>query len=1187
MSRLAAPRKVALAVLCLLAPALMASTCAGDLEDTENPVNCSSTTGSLVDDVPTDITDFTDIEAAAEVSEQPETWISDERPFGEPVDYDRESDGPIIPDTYLIDGTCDGRFRGDLVGEPGALAAIRVGARAGDTSLTPDSEGWFEMRDGGAYSLDVTLGAGGCHRYAMSITIECGVGLGESVEICGNGIDDDGNGFADCVDAACVCACDDDTLFEDGDDNAPGNTIDLRDSAPSGYFRGVYPELVAGIDSTTGGADSDHFRIRTCPGSRGTIGYAVAETAGSDLRFATPLSETEFRAAGESYVTEIDCDGNIDFCEYSVEVSAVPRDEGGIVECVPYQLAIDATCGCDGTDDRDNDACGEAEAVDRLAGGTAEVGGSLFSPFGRDDQPDDGVDRSRDQEWISESICPGGSLQVVVEVPDSQTTPYQIDVYDAVPDCTDLSLDDDVAASSQRVVGDLAAGTLVVDNPGRDASRDVWLRIAALQAESCLDYTVTLSEQGCAEVCGNGEDDDGDSQIDCDDTDCLGDPACAGVCPTGAFDGIRSAIPPLSTDAIAHSLWIPEGLLEPVDVVLEGQSSFVLQWGACAGAQTEVVIDTAPGTVPAWVYYFDGDGTATDPERLADSGLSYADEFRADGFMYVGIGTNEPNACEVATVDVRSMIAPDGGTNYTESAAATASLTGEAQVVLDSLNDRYWSFEIPADLREGCTLDIAFEGLDEVDLDVAHPRGFDPVGVELGRLSYGLEADRDAGERLVAGFRLVAEFKEGDASIECADVTITSRITCPVTPVDEDCSTPGDEDGDGDADCADSDCVDEPECAPTPEDCSTPGDEDGDGDADCADSDCADRPECSTTPENCDVEGDEDEDGDADCADSDCASVCCVDPDTGVPPEGYVEVMWGSVLPGGSGGLCFEDACGNVASLLGEPIWDRENYEEFFGSGAYSIPHALPPTLIPQNLAGTIETYHMPDVVFDLGDAVCPDTDFDRVTYPTGTPLIEDGDTPPLAILAGIRSSDLDRYIPADECGIGYDERCADDRLPRIHVFATSGCTPDPAHAMVRVINLSPNSESISVSFIPQGGTAINPWGAVPFGVATEYHAVPPIDDFGVAGGDWVISDGSGAEITTERNFAPRGAGSTSQVPFNGTCASLVIGYQQADSRLAGGGMLVVESPILCSFLPIGDASGDVPSELLWPACGG
>ena len=54
---------------------------------------------------------------------------------------------------------------------------------------------------------------------------------------------------------------------------------------------------------------------------------------------------------------------------------------------------------------------------------------------------------------------------------------------------------------------------------------------------------------------------------------------------------------------------------------------------------------------------------------------------------------------------------------------------------------------------------------------------------------------------------------------------------------DEICDNSLDDDGDGDPDCADSDCDTFPACIP--EDCDEEGDEDGDGKADCEDDDCA------------------------------------------------------------------------------------------------------------------------------------------------------------------------------------------------------------------------------------------------------------------------------------------------------------------------------------------------------------
>lgn len=83
------------------------------------------------------------------------------------------------------------------------------------------------------------------------------------------------------------------------------------------------------------------------------------------------------------------------------------------------------------------------------------------------------------------------------------------------------------------------------------------------------------------------------------------------------------------------------------------------------------------------------------------------------------------------------------------------------------------------------------------------------------------------------------------------------------------CGTGADEDGDGDTDCADADCLGTPACA-TAENCNDGTDDDGDGDVDCDDADCQSAPGCAPVPEICDNGIDDDGDGNADCADSDC-----------------------------------------------------------------------------------------------------------------------------------------------------------------------------------------------------------------------------------------------------------------------------------------------------------------------------
>jgi len=60
---------------------------------------------------------------------------------------------------------------------------------------------------------------------------------------------------------------------------------------------------------------------------------------------------------------------------------------------------------------------------------------------------------------------------------------------------------------------------------------------------------------------------------------------------------------------------------------------------------------------------------------------------------------------------------------------------------------------------------------------------------------------------------------------------------------------------------------------PTAEDCSVPGDEDGDGFADCLDTDCATAEECETGQAECTNGVDDDMDGVTDCADLGCDGI--------------------------------------------------------------------------------------------------------------------------------------------------------------------------------------------------------------------------------------------------------------------------------------------------------------------------
>ena len=78
-------------------------------------------------------------------------------------------------------------------------------------------------------------------------------------------------------------------------------------------------------------------------------------------------------------------------------------------------------------------------------------------------------------------------------------------------------------------------------------------------------------------------------------------------------------------------------------------------------------------------------------------------------------------------------------------------------------------------------------------------------------------------------------------------VDALATVNAVAGPPAEICNDGIDNDGDGDTDCADSDCAGDPACAPAAEICNDGIDNDGDGDTDCADSDCAGDPACAPT----------------------------------------------------------------------------------------------------------------------------------------------------------------------------------------------------------------------------------------------------------------------------------------------------------------------------------------------------
>ncbi|MCA9526625.1 MAG: hypothetical protein KC549_10060 [Myxococcales bacterium] len=114
---------------------------------------------------------------------------------------------------------------------------------------------------------------------------------------------------------------------------------------------------------------------------------------------------------------------------------------------------------------------------------------------------------------------------------------------------------------------------------------------------------------------------------------------------------------------------------------------------------------------------------------------------------------------------------------------------------------------------------------------------------------------------------------DGNGLWDCDDPACWGTPDCGPPPVGEDCLDGLDNDGNGLVDCEDPACVWWPHCQDVGERCGDGWDNDGNGLADCADPACAGLPECATD-EVCGDGWDNDGDGLADCRDPACLDVC-------------------------------------------------------------------------------------------------------------------------------------------------------------------------------------------------------------------------------------------------------------------------------------------------------------------------
>jgi hypothetical protein len=317
-------------------------------------------------------------------------------------------------------------------------------------------------------------------------------------------------------------------------------------------------------------------------------------------------------------------------------------------------------------------------------------------------------------------------------------------------------------------------------------------------------------EEGAEERCTSEQDEDGDGDVSCADSDCARHPACLGRaehCYNGVDDDGDGAVDCQDTECKGRDLCLlqVESCTDGVDNDLDGDVD-------CADASCARI----------WLCLVGGEHCLDGVDNDLDGAADCDDADCANTTFCSG----RPEDCSNQRDDDADGLVDCADSDCAKTFACQP--TGER---CDNQRD---------DDRDGL--------VDCADPDCAYTTAC--LGLrEL--CDNGLDDD-------------------GDGKIDCADDGCAFSSVCRLR--NERCDNGQDDDGDGDVDCADADCEGVFLCLPSVESCTNGQDDNGDGDVDCADMLCVNHASCVDKGiEVCGNGRDDDGDGDVDCADADCA----------------------------------------------------------------------------------------------------------------------------------------------------------------------------------------------------------------------------------------------------------------------------------------------------------------------------
>jgi len=699
--------------------------------------------------------------------------------------------------------------------------------------------------------------------------------VGFANEDCGNGIDDDSDGFIDCQDAYCdgvqpdasrggiFCEYGRERNCSDSFDN-DGDGLENCEDDDCACTDGEFPICWDEIDNDRDGAidcdDTDCWFDLECGPHCECSGFACRNGRDDDWDGQRDCEDPECVEIGLACVE--DC------------ASGVDDDGDGLVDCADPECAsrTEQRCG-DGADD--------ASDCDRLA----DCADPDCAAFGIERFCADGADDASDCDALADCADPDCAAACAIEICNNgHDEPDPGFLWDCVDPACD-GQDGGAAPGMQRC----ELGTERTCDDGFDNDYD--------GAIDCAD--ADCANGGLETNCTNGVDDasDCDALSDCADADCEGWPACnLEVCNNGVDDADADSLADCADPACVGLDGAPWPGFQPCqavetacndafdndhDGVADCADADCAAYGmetACASGADDAsdcdllsdCDDPDCASHPACVVEICDNGIDDwDADALADC----ADPECAgqDGSAAAGLQVCEPieTTCNDVFDNDRNGAADcaDAGCWWFGFETTCANGADDA-TDCDALSD---CADPDCASHPSCVAEICNNGIDDGDADAL----VDCADLECT----GQDGSAAAGAQVCEPFEMTcndAFDNDRNGAADCAD------FRCSWFGFETSCADGADDATDCDvfSDCADPDCAAHPSCIA--ESCSN-GVDDGDVDAlvDCADPECvgqdgsgaAGMQACEPVETACNDAFDNDRDGAADCADADCASL--------------------------------------------------------------------------------------------------------------------------------------------------------------------------------------------------------------------------------------------------------------------------------------------------------------------------